>query len=64
MNQNQSIAKYHLLFTKGSSAGGCKWEMFVQTEDEGKLSLDVIIQSAGLKFYIIKACFLEKFETF
>lgn len=31
---------------------------------DGKLTLDVIIQSTGLKFYVIKACFLEKFETF
>lgn len=38
--------------------------MFVQMENEGKLALDVIIQSTGLKFCVIKACFLEKFETF
>lgn len=37
--------------------------MFVQMENEGKLSLDVIIQCTGLDFYVIKVCFLEKFKT-
>lgn len=38
--------------------------MFVQMEIEGKLSLDVIIQTTGLMFYVIKACFFDKPETF
>lgn len=64
MNQNQSVAKYHLLFTKESSAGGCIWEMFVQMGNEETLLLDVIILSTGLKCYAIKACFFKKSETF
>jgi hypothetical protein len=39
MNQNQNIAKYHLLFIKGSGAGGYQWEMFVPMDNERKLSL-------------------------
>lgn len=35
--------------------------MFVQMENEGKLTLDIILQSTGLKFYIIKVCLFEKF---
>lgn len=62
MNQNQNIAKYHLLFIKGSGAGGYQWEMFVPMDNERKLSLGINIQCQSYS-HIIKACLFEKFKA-
>lgn len=62
MNQNQNIAKYHLLFIKGSSAGGYKREVFVPVGNEWKLPLGINIQWHSCR-RIIKACFFEKFKA-